>query len=80
MPRLGTAIAILGREIEFAKATLERVADETAAASAVRASNNEEFTRAREDHQQARGRGTEQGCVILCIIALPYCCLFGMCG
>ena len=54
IPRLETANSILTREIDFAKATLERVADETAAASAVRATNNEEFTRAREDHQQAR--------------------------
>jgi len=52
IPRLETANSILTREIDFAKATLERVADETAAASAVRATNNEEFTRAREDHQQ----------------------------
>jgi len=52
IPRLETANNILTREIDFAKATLERVADETAAASAVRATNNEEFTRAREDHQQ----------------------------
>jgi chromosome segregation ATPase len=40
------------REIEFAKETLTRIADENVAASAVRSTASEEFNRARGDHEE----------------------------
>jgi hypothetical protein len=52
IPRLETSIQMTQREIEFAKETLTRIADENVAASAVRSTASEEFNRARGDHEE----------------------------
>jgi len=50
IPRLQTSIEMTDRERQFAQETLQRIADENVAASAVRSTSNEEFTRAHADH------------------------------
>merc|ERR1719316_2444124 len=52
IPRLETSIQMTQREIEFAKQTITRIADENVAASAVRSTASEEFNRARGDHEE----------------------------
>jgi chromosome segregation ATPase len=52
IPRLETSIQMTTREIEFAKETLTRIADENVAASAVRSTASDEFNRARGDHEE----------------------------